>query len=413
MLFTDAAKPVQPQAPQTSAPGAVPDPKFVTTDLDSFVRDLTQDNLATTPAPPKPVTSLKIVPPLVKPIATSLDAEEVQIPSWLAPLARNAEADSAHSETSAATAEAPSIASQDTAAREESASTEHTPSLQSEIFGGGILTDSLDSPAPAESGSKTGLFIGLAAAAALVLGGYWYSQQPGNMLTSRSSSKPAVTASVVAQPAPSAVNPSADVVAPASSAPAKSNIAPPPAAPAPNTERDRAVSSSVSPARNSSSRASQPVEEPQAKKPTLGDVRLSNPVVNRSGSTQEISAGDPGVVAAPVATGSDPLASLAAHDRGPSAPLPVGGDVKPATLIKSVPPVYPQLARAQHVSGNVQIDALIDKDGNVATAKALSGPPLLHDAALEAVKQWKYSPAKLDGNATSMHLTITVQFRAQ
>jgi TonB family protein len=413
MLFTDAAKPAQPPA---SAPGSVPDPKFVTTDLDSVFRDLTKDHLATTPAPPKPVTPLKIVPPVIKPIATSLDAEEVQIPSWLAPLARNAEADSATQETSTAVVEASSSAQHaSSTSSEESATAEHTPSLQSEIFGGGILSEALDSPAPAESGSKTGLFIGIAAAAALVLGGgYWYSQQPGNMLTSKSSAKPAVTASVAAQPAPSTINPGSDYVAPSSSAPVKS-------APAPivssssERERERVENSSINPAKNSNSgsRASQPVEPPQPKKPTLGDVRLSNPVVNRSGSTQEISAADPGVDAAPVATSSDPLASLGGNDRGPSAPLPVGGDVRPATLLKSVPPVYPQLARSQHVSGSVQIDALIDKDGNVSAAKVISGPPLLHQAAIEAVKQWKYVPAKLDGTPTSMHLTITVQFRAQ
>jgi protein TonB len=45
--------------------------------------------------------------------------------------------------------------------------------------------------------------------------------------------------------------------------------------------------------------------------------------------------------------------------------------------------------------------------------KVLSGSPVLHQAALEAVKQWKYSPAQLDGSPTSMHLTVTVQFRIQ
>jgi protein TonB len=95
------------------------------------------------------------------------------------------------------------------------------------------------------------------------------------------------------------------------------------------------------------------------------------------------------------------------------APAPVGGDVKPAQLLKSVPPEYPQMARNQRVSGNVQIDALIDADGNVSSMKVLSGPPLLHQAALNALKQWKYQPAELDGKPTSMHLTVTIQFRTQ
>jgi TonB family protein len=424
MLFTDAAKPAQPQV---VAPVNVPDPKFVTTNLDSVVRELTQEHLTTTPtpAPPKPVTPLlKVVPPVVKPIATSLDAEEVQIPAWLAPLTRNAESESAHSDTSAAVAESSSTAQHSSSASgESSATTEYTSSSQSEIFGGGILSDALDSPGAGQSGSKTGLFLGLAAAAALLIGGgYWYSRQPGNLLTSASSSsKPVVTSSLAAQPSPSALSPATESVAPASSATVKS-LAPAPMLPSATSSssnsdrgRDHLESSPIATAKNanSSSRVSQPVEQPQPKKPTLGDVRLSSPVVNRSGSTQEMSASDPGVDAAPAATASDPLASLGGHDRGPSAPLPIGGDVKPATLLKSVPPLYPQLARSQHVSGNVQIDALIDKDGNVSSAKVISGPPLLHQAAVEAVKQWKYAPAKLDGNPTSMHLTITVQFRTQ
>jgi protein TonB len=65
------------------------------------------------------------------------------------------------------------------------------------------------------------------------------------------------------------------------------------------------------------------------------------------------------------------------------------------------------------VSGNVQIDALIDANGNVGEMKVLSGPALLRDAALQSLKQWKYQPAELDGKPTTMHLTVTLQFRAQ
>jgi len=109
-----------------------------------------------------------------------------------------------------------------------------------------------------------------------------------------------------------------------------------------------------------------------------------------------------------------PLSALSgAHRSEPAAPLPIGGDVKPAKLLKSVQPVYPQMARTQHVSGNVQIDALIDADGNVSAMKVLSGPALLRDAALQSLKQWKYEPAELDGKPTSMHLTVVLQFRAQ
>ena len=97
----------------------------------------------------------------------------------------------------------------------------------------------------------------------------------------------------------------------------------------------------------------------------------------------------------------------------PEAPLPVGGDVKAAKLISSVAPVYPILAKNQHVSGNVVIDASIDETGHVTTVKVISGPALLHQAAMAAVRQWKYQPASLDGKPVSMHLTVTLQFRPQ
>jgi protein TonB len=78
-----------------------------------------------------------------------------------------------------------------------------------------------------------------------------------------------------------------------------------------------------------------------------------------------------------------------------------------------VPPDYPALAKAQHVSGGVTIDALIDSNGRVTKMKVLSGPTLLEQAAMDALRQWKYEPATLDGKAVPMHLTVTVQFRLQ
>jgi protein TonB len=101
------------------------------------------------------------------------------------------------------------------------------------------------------------------------------------------------------------------------------------------------------------------------------------------------------------------------HSRGPAMPLAVGGEVKQARLLKPVPPVYPPSAKTQHVSGDVKLDALIDANGKVTSTKVISGPVLLHQAAMDAVKQWQYDPAQLNGKATSMHLMVTVQFRLQ
>jgi len=111
--------------------------------------------------------------------------------------------------------------------------------------------------------------------------------------------------------------------------------------------------------------------------------------------------------------GAESLSSLSANTKEPAAPLAVGGDVKAARLVKSVPPVYPVVARTQRIAGNVSIDAVVETDGNVSTMKVLSGPAILHRAALDAVKQWHYEPAMLNGKPTASHLTVTVQFRLQ
>lgn len=99
----------------------------------------------------------------------------------------------------------------------------------------------------------------------------------------------------------------------------------------------------------------------------------------------------------------------------PAAPaertLPVGGDVQPARLIRAVLPAYPQLAKSQRVAGDVTLDALIDTSGNVRDVSVISGPVFLRDAAKVALKQWKYEPARLDGQPTAMHLTVTVKFK--
>jgi protein TonB len=97
----------------------------------------------------------------------------------------------------------------------------------------------------------------------------------------------------------------------------------------------------------------------------------------------------------------------------PAAPqtIPVGGQVQQARLISSVPPVYPAIARSIGLQGEVTIDALIDSTGRLAAMKPLSGPIALQQAAMDALRQWSYEPARLDGQPVSTHLSVTVRFR--
>lgn len=110
-------------------------------------------------------------------------------------------------------------------------------------------------------------------------------------------------------------------------------------------------------------------------------------------------------LAAPIV---DTLSSPAIPSPGST---PVGGQVQVARLLKSVPPVYPPMARTNHVSGDVILDALIDANGNVTELKVVSGPPILRQAAADAVWHWKYDPARLNGRPVPIHLDVTVKFR--
>ena len=93
-----------------------------------------------------------------------------------------------------------------------------------------------------------------------------------------------------------------------------------------------------------------------------------------------------------------------------SAILRVGGNVMAARNIKKVAPVYPREARAAGISGTVRLHAIIGKDGGIQALEFFSGPPALKEAALDAVRQWKYQVTFLEGNPIEVDTTIDVLF---
>ncbi len=88
----------------------------------------------------------------------------------------------------------------------------------------------------------------------------------------------------------------------------------------------------------------------------------------------------------------------------------VGGQVQQASLINKVQPVYPPLAKQARISGTVRLQAVIAKDGSIIELQVLSGHPLLQQAALDAVRQWKYRPTLLNGDPVEVVTTIDVIF---
>jgi TonB family protein len=85
-------------------------------------------------------------------------------------------------------------------------------------------------------------------------------------------------------------------------------------------------------------------------------------------------------------------------------------DIKPPKLVKQVNPVYPQAARQARVEGMVILEAKTDEQGNVIGARTLRSIPILDQAAIDAVKQWKYEPLVLDGKPRKVLFTVTVRF---
>jgi|KBSSwiStaDraftv2_1062776.scaffolds.fasta_scaffold16636_6 protein TonB len=95
---------------------------------------------------------------------------------------------------------------------------------------------------------------------------------------------------------------------------------------------------------------------------------------------------------------------------GAMQPVRVGGQVKAPTQIKKVQPVYPAEAQAAKVQGIVIMEATIGVDGRVTDAKVLRSVPLLDQAAVDAVRQWEYTPTLLNGTAVPIIMTVTVTF---
>lgn len=93
--------------------------------------------------------------------------------------------------------------------------------------------------------------------------------------------------------------------------------------------------------------------------------------------------------------------------------LRVGGQIRTPTKIRDVRPVYPPIAQSARVSGMVIAEILVGADGTVQDARVLRSIPLLDQAALDAVRQWQFTPTLLNGVPTPVIMTVTVNFTLQ
>ena len=94
----------------------------------------------------------------------------------------------------------------------------------------------------------------------------------------------------------------------------------------------------------------------------------------------------------------------------PNCPIQMSGGVMEARLIHRVEPEYPRNAIYLHISGTVELRAIIGTDGTIQNLQVVSGNALLVNAAVAAVKQWRYQPTRLSGQPVEVESLITVQF---
>ena len=429
MLFSEAP------APKPAAPIPALDANALS-ETTSKILELTKAEPVI--SQPVPVAATKTFEPLnLTPITakskptSSVQDEEVKIPSWLEPLARNAA-------TTATVPPPPPVAEVPVSEEAQVAGESYDFETHSEAaavasnetevpsFGTSLLEAGDGSSAEASvGGSKKGLWIGAVAATLLLAagGGWWYTQQSGH------SSVNAAPAATVSRPStqPSEEQQPRYVSSTPTSAPNKAFSNLNPASTLPSTQGKPAVSTAAEIQKIPAARdavKSEPVPETshtsesveQTRKSAFSQIHLAAPTVKGGSSANTSNIGEPGIAmegGSASTAGSLSGGLVGSHGTQPSAPVPIGGEVKPVQLLSSVQPVYPQLARSQRISGDVKIDALIDEHGRVTGMKVLSGPVMLHQAAMDSLHQWKYRPATLNGEPVSMHLTVTIQFRLQ
>jgi protein TonB len=128
---------------------------------------------------------------------------------------------------------------------------------------------------------------------------------------------------------------------------------------------------------------------------------------------------------APIAPGSGtgniisgPPVQVKTDDAPPPPPkptprAPISGGVLNGKAVRLVQPQYPPIARSAHASGQVSVQITIDENGNVISAHAVSGHPLLQAAAVGAARASKFTPTKLSGQPVKVSGVIIYNFVAQ
>jgi protein TonB len=176
--------------------------------------------------------------------------------------------------------------------------------------------------------------------------------------------------------------------------------APPPAPPPPPTQQQ------PRPARGAAPPQDNPFTAPQRIPHFITIVDRPDPVTTASGPIWDPGPGIPGGVGSPLpGPSATPNVRLV-----PNHPVRVSGLVVEGLLLYKVVPRYPPIAIATHSAGTVVLSATISKAGTIENLRVISGPPILQQSALDAVKSWRYKPYLLDGQPVEVETTVNVIF---
>lgn len=266
----------------------------------------------------------------------------------------------------------------------------------------------LDAAEPGSSGGPAKYAISAVALVLLALAGYF-----GYTKLHKQSSEPAQSEQVVNSSPVMPETPSA-IVTPGPEATAKSKAAVPEK---PSAEVSLSSHKTESP-KSESSKAAEAEVEPEVVVKNFEEPRVvkANPASVPKKKVSEAEMEAPSAIGASVSDES--ALSNIVSSATPNVPaaalsptlLKVSQGVTQGMLLKRVQPVYPHSAMQMRISGSVQLQATIDKGGNISSVKVLSGDPILAKAAVDAVKQWKYKPYLLDGEAVDIQTQVTVKF---
>lgn len=250
-----------------------------------------------------------------------------------------------------------------------------------------VAVPSFSYEANPDGGKKSPIvFVGIAAAVLVVAGG-------GYFLFGHSSKH-------AASPAPTAVSEPAPPIMPA----------PTTATPAATTPTSTAASKLDSTKTVGERAAERARQEPEV---VVTKAAPAPMVIAPSTGSKQSQVADMAPPSIALAGGAGPGLDVPVTSSAPklSAPAPANAVIVQSHLIQHVNPIYPQAAKQYRIEGAVTLNATIGADGRVHQAQIISGPPMLRDAAISAVKQWKYAPSTVNGRPVESSVRVVLDFK--